>query len=315
MPMPLGGQLTAHCDVVGVGVNTVDVLAVGDAFPAPDTKHELRALIELPGGETATALAACARLGWRARYVGRFGSDLRGQTARVDLANSGVDVSSCTTAAAAQAVSVIFVDNQGRRTVLWSRSRELDLQPADVDPAVVTAGRILLCDAHQPEAATHAARCARTAGIPTILDIDSTGAGRDALLRETDILITSADFPEAFTGKSALGAALRALAGEFRPRLVCTTLGRHGSLSLVEDREIRTEGFDVPVVDSTGAGDAFRGGFVAGWLASAGTPQVEAVLTYANAVAALACRRLGARSGLPTVDEVARLLSSNRRTT
>ena len=130
MPMPLGGQLTAHCDVVGVGVNTVDVLAVGDAFPAPDTKHELRALIELPGGETATALAACARLGWRARYVGRFGSDLRGQTARVDLANSGVDVSSCTTAAAVGAAA------------LWDRERGGERRDADVSAVEAHSGNV-----------------------------------------------------------------------------------------------------------------------------------------------------------------------------
>ena len=56
----------------------------------------------------------------------------------------------------------------------------------------------------------------------------------------------------------------------------------------------------MPVVNTTGAGDAFRGGFIAGWLAAGSAPHVEEALTYANAVAALACRRLGARGGLPT---------------
>ena len=314
MPIAFRGPATAPFDVVGVGVNTIDLLAVGGSFPAPDTKHELQSLDELPGGETATALTACVRRGWRARYVGRFGQDARGHMARVALADAGVDLSASDTAPSAQPVSVIFVDNQGRRTVLWSRPQAADLTADGIDPKVVTSGRILLADAHQSEAATCAARCARAAGIPTVLDIDATGPGRDALLRETDIIITSAAFPEACTGSSGLGAALRALARRLRPRLVCTTLGREGSLALVDGREVRTAGFDVPVVDSTGAGDAFRGGFIAGWLASDAAAQVETVLTYANAVAALACRRVGARSGLPTREELASLVSSNRRT-
>ena len=73
MPIALGAAATAAFDIVGLGVNTVDLLAVVGDFPAPDSKHRLRSFTELPGGETATALSACARLGWRARYVGRFG--------------------------------------------------------------------------------------------------------------------------------------------------------------------------------------------------------------------------------------------------
>lgn len=314
MPIALGGPATARFDVVGVGVNTIDVLATGEVFPAPDTKHQLRSLVELPGGETATALTACTRLGWRTRYVGRFGDDARGELARTALADAGVDISASETVAAAQPVSVIFVDNQGRRTVLWSRASAADLTADGVDPTVVTSGRVLLVDAHQPDAATRAARYARDAGIPTVLDIDATGPGRDALLGETDIIITSADFPEAWTGRLGLGAALRELAGRFQPQLLVTTLGREGSLALVDGREVRTAGFEVSVVDSTGAGDAFRGGFIAGWLAADAVAQVESVLTYANAVAALACRRVGARGALPTRAELAQLVSSNRRT-
>jgi sulfofructose kinase len=63
----------------------------------------------------------------------------------------------------------------------------------------------------------------------------------------------------------------------------------------------------VDCVDSTGAGDAFRGGFAAGCL-RAPDGDLEDVLKYANAVAALNCRALGARGGLPTPEEVDGLL-------
>ena len=313
MPIALGAAATAAFDIVGLGVNTTDLLAVVGDFPAPDSKHQLRSFTELPGGETATALSACARLGWRARYVGRFGRDERGRAAQAALAKFGVDISACDTVPAAQPVSVIVVDNQGRRTVLWDRDPALDIGVQAIAAQVVASGRIFLADAYEPDAAAHAARCARRAGIPTILDIDAPGPGQEALLETTDILITSAGFPEAFTGQAGLGTALRTLATQFRSSLVCATVGAEGSVSLVDGVEIRTTGFQMPVVDTTGAGDAFRGGFIAGWLAAGAAPHVEEILVYANAVAALACRRLGARGGLPTRVEVDRLVSGDRQ--
>ena len=66
----------------------------------------------------------------------------------------------------------------------------------------------------------------------------------------------------------------------------------------------------MPVVDTTGAGDAFRGGFISGWLRGGDAAEVEDVLRYANAAAALKCRGLGARETSPTPDEVDGLLAS-----
>jgi sulfofructose kinase len=94
----------------------------------------------------------------------------------------------------------------------------------------------------------------------------------------------------------------------FGATLVCATLGEAGSLAVTDDGDIRTPGFAVSVVDTTGAGDVFRGGFISGWLRGGAEAQTEDVLRYANAAAALKCRALGARAGIPTHAEVARLL-------
>ena len=88
----------------------------------------------------------------------------------------------------------------------------------------------------------------------------------------------------------------------------CVTLGAEGSLTVSESGEVRTPGFSIPVVDTTGAGDAFRGGFIAAWLRAGAMAEIEPVLRYANAVAALKCRMLGGRDGLPTSDDVATFL-------
>jgi sugar/nucleoside kinase (ribokinase family) len=114
------------------------------------------------------------------------------------------------------------------------------------------------------------------------------------------------------TGYTEPGRALQAIAEEFSAPLVCVTLGSDGSLARIGGQEIRSAAFRVECVDSTGAGDAFRGGFAAGCLRDP-DGDIEEVLRYANAVAALNCRALGAQSGLPTVQEVDRLMYAVNR--
>jgi sulfofructose kinase len=90
--------------------------------------------------------------------------------------------------------------------------------------------------------------------------------------------------------------------------VVCVTLGARGSLTWCNGREFRTPPFQIDCVDSTGAGDVFRGAFAAGCLAMP-DGDIEDVLRYANAAAALNCRALGSRGALPTADEVEQVLS------
>jgi sugar/nucleoside kinase (ribokinase family) len=98
------------------------------------------------------------------------------------------------------------------------------------------------------------------------------------------------------------------MAREYAPVVACVTLGSAGSLAICQGREIRTPAFDVPVIDSTGAGDAFRGGFLSGYFAAGPDAEIEDVLTYATAVAGLKCRSLGARDGLPRTPDVEQFL-------
>src|SRR5579863_8680306 len=79
-------------DVVGLGENSVDLVAVAPRFPRPDTKQTLSGLAPLVGGQAATAMVACARLGWRARYLGGVGDDEDGRRVTASLEAAGVDV-------------------------------------------------------------------------------------------------------------------------------------------------------------------------------------------------------------------------------
>jgi sulfofructose kinase len=296
-------------DVVGLGENSMDLVAVVADYPTSNTKQRLQRFARHPGGQIATALATCARLGWRASYIGRFGDDELGRQGRDSLIAAGVDTSAARTIpGTTNQFAVILVDARtGERTVLWDRHPGLAMEPADVPVDTVTAGRVLMLDCVDTAASTQAARVARQAGIPTFLDVEKIRPGVLDLLQQIDAIIAAQDFPTALTGHEDLGRALEALARESNAPFVCVTLGAEGSLARCGGREIRTPAFPSDCVDSTGAGDVFRAAFVAACL-RAPDGDIEDVLSYANAAAALNCRALGARGALPHPDEVEQFL-------
>lgn len=310
LPLPLSDPASKPFDVVTLGLNSVDLVAVSAAFPVPNSKQRLDRFVRLPGGQMATAAAACARLGWRARYIGSFGGDELGRLGRESLTHEGVDISaSWTVEGATNQFAVVLVDaSNGDRTVLWDRHRDLAITADRVPADAVTSGRLLLVDCHETAGATAAARCARQAGIPTIVDVERVRPGIHDLLAQIDVIIAAEEFPMALTGDSNPERAIAAIAKASGAAAVVVTLGGDGSLTWCAERVFRTRAFPVSCVDTTGAGDAFRAGFASGWLRN---PQasVEAIVDYANAVAALNCRGLGARGGLPTPAEVDALLA------
>jgi sulfofructose kinase len=310
VPVPLPPAGSRPFDAVGLGLNSIDLLAVVPAFPEPNSKQRIEQFARLPGGQAATAMVTCARQGWRARYVGRFGSDEHGALGRASLSTEGVDVTSAPVVPdATNQFALILVDGRtGDRTIVFHRHPRLAMTAADVERDAAVSGRVLLVDCHDTEAATQAARHARAEGVPTVIDVERVRPGIEALLREIDVIIAAQDFPGALTGCGDLGRALAAMAAEFGAPVVGVTLGSEGSLALAGGREIRTRAFDVPVVDTTGAGDVFRGGFICGWLAGGEDADLSEVLRYANATAGLKCRALGARTGIPTREEVERLM-------
>jgi sugar/nucleoside kinase (ribokinase family) len=171
----------------------------------------------------------------------------------------------------------------------------------------VTRARALLVDTSDLEASVAAAAAAKKGGIPVIVDIDRDEPGGDRLLKNVDVLVAAQGFPETHTGATSLGAAMRQLSEEYGAPLVVVTLGASGARCWDGESEVQSPGFVVPVVDPTGAGDAFRAGFLAAWLY--GTSSLSDLLDFANATAALKCRAVGAQTGLPSRAEVLGLLT------
>jgi sugar/nucleoside kinase (ribokinase family) len=298
-------------DVTSVGENSIDLVAVVDAHPAPDTKVEMREFARLPGGESATAAVALARVGCRVRYIGRFGDDDFGRQGQASLREEGVEVGAVVVVPGATSrFAVILVDRHaGHRTVIWNLDPRLHMVAGDVPDAALADARVLLVNSQEPDPMAEIAERARRVGVRTVVDVERVRPGIDRLLRSIDVVIAADGFAEAFTGVRDRGAALAALQQASGAAVVCVTLGEEGSLARAGGREVRTPAFAVEVVDTTGAGDVFRAGFIAGWLAAGDDARLDEVLRWANAMAALNCRGLGARAASPTVAEIRALLA------
>ena len=295
--------------MVGLGQNSIDLVVRLPAYPDGNSKQPIEQIAWLPGGQVASALVGCARLGWRACYCGAFGGDELGARGRDSLEQEGVTVVATIVPDARSRFAVVLVDARtGDRTVLWDRDPRLGSGFGADTSAILADSRVLLVDCEDVQGAISAAEVARAAGVVTVIDVETRLEGLERLLPLIDIIISSQGFPEQMTRLSDPDQALATLEQHYRPALACVTLGSAGSVARCGGRVIRTAAYPVPCVDSTGAGDAFRAGFISGLLRW-GTDDVERLLRHANAVAGLACRAAGAREGLPTRDEVDRLMN------
>ncbi len=303
-------KLLPQVDLVGVGLNATDTLIPLSAFPERGSKTEYAAEIVMPGGQVATTVVACQTWGLSTRYVGKVGDDDAAALHTREFLRTGVDPRLITVPGAASARSLILVDGQGERTVLCRRDDRLTLQPADLQREWIVNARVLHVDGHDTAAATCAAAWARAADIPVVADLDETYPGVDALIEKVDHLIVSRDFPQRLTGEPGLKAALRQIQVRYGCKLTAATLGPDGVLAWDGQRFHHAPAYQIPVVDTTGAGDIFHAGFIFGLLQ--GWP-LERQLDFSCAAAAMNCMAEGARGAIRTVEAIEALMATTDR--
>jgi sulfofructose kinase len=293
-------------DVVGVGANSVDFVYRLPSFPEPDSPFaKLRITEHLTscGGQMTTALATCAAMGLRTSYIGTIGSDSNATFMREELARRGIDTAYAVARNAANPFAVILLDDRhGERVVLWHRDGAMTLSPGEIDRKAVTAARLLHVDDVDVAASIEAANLARAAGRPVTSDIERTTDDVQALIDAVTIPIFAEHVPAELTGETNLPRALERLRRSHHTML-CVTLGARGALLLAGHEVIHEPGISVHTVDTTGAGDIFRGAFVYALLG--GEPPRE-IVRFANAAAALSCARIGAMSSIPPLPEIER---------
>ena len=301
MKFPVSALPNKPFDAVGFGLNAVDHLIVVPEYPAFDTKMRLIEHQQSAGGQTATAMVALRRLGLNTAYAGRFGSDPEGQFGVETLRADGVNVDFAEVVDGARnQIAFITIDvRSGERTIVWDRDDRLAYKPEEAPVEFGPLGRVLHLDAHDPPACVRLARAARESGTIVSADIDNVYEGLPELLSLIDIVIGSKDFPQRVTGIVDERKALVEMHARFGCAIVGMTIGAAGAVVYCDGEFIESKGYPAPggCRDTTGAGDAFHGGFLYGFLTG---EDLETSLKFANAIAAMKCSALGARTALPT---------------
>src|SRR5215475_9664622 len=144
-------------DVVGVGLNATDTVLMVPHFPAYAGKVPFEAEQMSPGGQVASALVACSRLGLRTKYIGTVGDDLRGRIQIESLQGTGINLDHVMVrkGCANQSAYIIIDRSTGERTVLWRRDDCLRIDPEQISEEQIACARMLHIDGHDTPAVAH----------------------------------------------------------------------------------------------------------------------------------------------------------------
>lgn len=297
-------------DVMGVGDIDVDLYLGVDALPSADSKVLGTMLGEHPGGMIANVACAASRLGSPAAMMGVVGDDPYGRVAVAGLAAFGVDTSLVQVRQGARTFfCVIMLDASGEKALTAVDTDCHLVRRADIDPDAFARTRVVHHMGDDLESATWTAAQARARGALVSLDLEPATAAHGSaalapMLASTDIVfMNEAGCTTAF-GADVHRAAAAILA--LGPKVCVVTRGARGVLAVSGTTSVTVPALEVPVVDTTGAGDCFIGAFLtrtlAGW-------DLEPAVRFATAAAALSIGAVGSRSALPTCDETTALMS------
>jgi ribokinase len=328
--------------VVVVGSFVQDLTFVCDGFPQPG-ETKLGKFVSGPGGKGSNQAVAAARTGVPTRFIGAVGRDVFAQSAAAFHRRERLASHLVFKPALATATAGIIVNRAGQNQIVVAIGASAQIRPRDV-PRSLLRGAAVVVAQHEASLATneHVFRVARKLGATTVLNPAPMRSDFDpAILRSVDVLIPNEsefvalvnllpstasllrkpDFNA--TGRfgveslpSLPASALQELCRAFAVPVVIVTLGQRGCFVSLAERGEHLPAHPVEVVDSTGAGDAFVGGFAAGLVKFKGDPLLAA--RFANAVAALAVTKFGTSLSMPrkaAIDRFLRTTGANRKST
>ena len=316
-------------DVIACGELLIDFVSTESGV----TLAQAPAFGKAAGGAPANVAVGVARLGYRAGFMGQVGDDDFGHFLADTLTASGVDVGGLRfTGAARTALAFVSLRGDGERSFMFYRHPSADMLwgPGDVDAAYATTrifhyGSISLINEPSRSATLTALAHARAAGALISYDPNlrlalwpSPAAAREGMLtgwQYADLAKMSEEELAFLTGETDLAAGARALWHD-RLKLLVVTRGAAGCAYFTRESHGALPGFPIEAVDTTGAGDGFVAGVLAGLLDHDlrwDQPILEQALRLGNAVGALTATQRGAIPALPTRAAVNAFLAARAR--
>lgn len=286
--------------VVVLGSINMDVSVTVADLPGPGETVIAQAITQQPGGKGANQAVAAARLGGEVHLVGRLGRDALADRIRAVLTAANVDMTHVRDDNLSTGQAFVTVDAKGENVIVVSSGANTQITPGVVEHEadVLRAAAIAVTQLETPlDAVTRFAALCHESGVDLVLNAAPFRPLPRDLLTRCRYLVLNRDEAQSLTGigisdrATALDALLEAR--RLGADGVVITLGGQGCVALTQQEILEIDAFDVEVVDTTGAGDAFVGALA---VALARDEVPEDALVFAAAAGATACTRPGAQS-------------------
>ena len=306
-------------ETISLGDAAVDLIAYVPENPRLGGDSEISLLERHPGGSAVNFAVAMARLGISSGLISKVGSDEAGRFLREGLKQEGVDIKHLKREDGTTGTIFVIVDRNGQRTMLSFRGINVRLLPEEILREYIEGSRLLhvsgysLLRAPQCDAALTAMKYAKEANVRISLDPSPlVRLVERKLVAEAlelvDLLLPNEAEAKYLSRKRNIRDAGRTLL-EKGTSIVAMKLGPKGCLVMDENDEFHVPAFNVESIDTTGAGDAYNAGFLAGHLKGW---NLKRSAEFANAAAALKTMKGGARNGLPRIGELEAFMRHER---
>jgi ribokinase len=311
--------------VVVVGSFVQDLCFGCEVFPRPG-ETLMASSATGPGGKGSNQAVAAGRAGAPTLYVGAIGRDAFGRDAKAFYKSEGIAAKWAIKERHPTGSAAILVNAQGQNQILVALEANAKLSRNDLPAKALREAEIVITQLEANlTAASAALKMGREGGALTVLNPAPMRPDfKPSILRHVDILIPNeSEFVTLINrlqpaGKKKLTEAallklpapkLHQLCGTFGVPVVIVTLGQRGCFVSRADGYLEVPAFKVETVDTTGAGDAFVGGFAAGLLENEG--DLGAAARHGCAVAALSVTKPGTAPSMPTATAVKRFLKKH----
>ena len=293
--------------IVVVGSFNMDLTTTMERLPLPGETLHGKVFSTGPGGKGSNQAVAAARLGAEVSFVGRVGADAYGAEALAFWQGEGINTEFVVRdAELATGVAPIWVDELGENAIVVAGGANLAVARADVDAAAaaIASADLLVLQLEIPlDTVAYVMHLGQETGVRSILNPAPAVPLEPEFITRASWLTPNETELATLFGESP--ADLRPLVAHERQTLV-QTMGAAGVRWATQTESGQVPAFDVKVVDTTGAGDAFNGGLA---VALAEGLTLEPALRFANAAAALSVTRFGTAPAMPMREEVEALLA------
>ncbi|MDR2785976.1 MAG: carbohydrate kinase [Treponema sp.] len=323
-------KTTKKFDVVSLGELLIDFTQTGIS------PMGMRLFEQNPGGAAANVLCALAKLGKKTAFIGKVGQDIHGAFLRETLKDNGVDISGLVEDPSVfTTLAFVELAVSGERSFSFARKPGADtrLRPEELKRELLEEARVFhfgslsLTDEPARSAVLEAIRIAKSAGAIISYDPNYRSSlwSDEKVAIETmygvlcyaDCVKLSEEEATYLTGEKNHEKAAEIIIDE-GPSCVVVTLGSHGADAVTRKNNVYVPVMDVPVIDTTGAGDSFWGAFLCQLIETDTAPgeltkgQLLRAVRFANAAACCVVQKRGAIPAMPGPEEVARYLSLSK---